>query len=516
VTQLKKLTMFGLLWLAFGQQVHAESWIRGETPHFVVYSNIDAASTRSYLEQLESFKYLAELILGSDPKSDIASARFTIYLLDKQASLRTVRPTFNQNIGGVYLHCVEGALAFGYRPQSYDIGAPDYGLFILQHEYAHHLMFSRMRRFYPSWYVEGFADYLGETNMRRGTFVVGARSEQRTNQLVNGPPWIDFNVLLDPVQLIATAQRGELNGLQFYAQSWLLTHYMLADSARTQAFNTYFDHIGRGESAISSFESTTGIAVAQLPGKVRAHLRKLPGLRVTIPDLPEASAKLENLPRDQGDYLLEAAVLQTCPGEERGKELTQQLRGMRAKHVNDSRFRVELSRAELLFGDPQAGRSELESLAQSKDWAFDVAYLLGRSYFEEAQRNASQREALLDKAAEQFLKAYQIDKRHPATLYFLSRSLDTSAAPSKSVINAGTAAAVLAPSVADYALHAATISLRTGDRDTAIRVMQPFASDPHNLDYGARVSAFITEMKAGKDVPSLMTALMALQVPKAK
>src|SRR6185369_1981757 len=106
----------------------------------------------------------------------------------------------------------------------------------------------------------------------------------------------------------------------------------LADSARTQAFNTYFDRIGRGEDGAVSFQSATGLTPAQLRTELNAYRRKYSALRVKVPDLPGATFTVTRLPKEQGDYLLEAAALQTCPKEPYGKKLVEQFRAMRAKH----------------------------------------------------------------------------------------------------------------------------------------------------------------------------------------
>ena len=47
----------------------AKPWLRGESEHFVLYSNLGQADTRNYLRQLEAFNYLSNLLLGTDPKS---------------------------------------------------------------------------------------------------------------------------------------------------------------------------------------------------------------------------------------------------------------------------------------------------------------------------------------------------------------------------------------------------------------------------------------------------------------
>jgi hypothetical protein len=495
--------------LACGQGARADTWYRAETPHFNVYSNIDAAETRQHLEQLEAFKYLAGLLLGTGAKDTAASAKFTIYLFDNPDLLRTIRPGANRDIAGFYLRCVERSQAFVHAPQWFG-AETDYGLRVLLHEYAHHLMFSRMRRFYPSWYVEGFADYLSVTRLREGGFQVGDSHDWRV-PVLQGDRWLDMEILLDPKRLTEAVKKGRVDPFKFYAQSWLLAHYMLADSARTQAFNGYFDRIGRGEDGVKSFEAATGMTPAQLRTTLNSYRRKYSALLVQVPNLPDANITLTRLPREEGNYLLEAAALQTCPDEKYGRKLTEKFRALHARLPDDVRLRIERSRAELLFGDPKVARTELEALARSDASSFDVAYLLGRSYLDEARDDTEEHIVLRNKAGEQFLKAYALDKLDAANLYFLSRSLDSGGVPTKGVVNAATAAAVLAPSVSAYAINAAMINLRAGDRPTAMRVLQPFANHPHRLRFAAQVSALIDAIRANEEAVSLIKKIGNLE-----
>jgi hypothetical protein len=487
---------------------HAATWLRGETSHFVVYSDISESGTRDYLEQLEAFKYLAELMLGTNAKSAVSEAKFTVYLFDNQDLLKTVRPDFNRYIAGVYMHCVEGAEAFSYRPVQWGLGQPDFGLMILLHEYAHHVMYSHMRRFYPAWYVEGFADYLSTVTLRRGVFTVGGNNKMRSDQLSADRSWIDFRLLLDPKSYLEAAEQGQLDALQFYAQSWILTHFMLADSRRTEAFNKYFDAISRGEDAIGSFESATGVPLPKLAGVVRNHWRKLPGLKVTVPNLPEAEISISPLPKSQSDFIMEAAAVRTCPDNDYGTQLLQSLRAMGKEHASDMPFQIALGRAEVLYGDPHQARTALESALASGQDDFDAAYVLGRSYYQEALKGGDERGALMSAARQYFAQAYRLNKLDAPTLYYLSRTLtDDGATPSQSIVNASTGAALLAPGVSDYAINAAVMNMRAGNRQTAVRIMQPFASDPHNPKYAARVASMIEAIEAGKTLAEVIEAL---------
>jgi hypothetical protein len=501
-----------ILLLGLIPYAHADTWYRAESANFLIYSNIDAAETRAYLEHLEAFKYLADLLLGNNPKDRAATSRFTIYLVDTPDHFRTVVPKISRYVGGFYDTCIEGAQAFVFAPQWF--GAQmDFGLQVLLHEYSHHLMFSRMRRFYPSWYVEGFAEYLGSTKLQNGYYLVGVRQDERAAQLSSSDRWVNYEVMLDPKRFTAEVKKKQVNAFQYYAQSWITAHYMLSDPARTQALNSYFDRIGHGEDGSEAFKAATGLTPAQLRAEINTYRRKYSALQVKVPAMPDSPITVDRLPNERADYLIEAAALRTCPKKKHGAKLTEKLRALHAKRPGDLGLSLELSRAELLFGDAKAARAELESLVAKDPSSFDAHYLLGRSYYLDADGESAEALDKRNKASTQFLEAYKLDKGQAPNLYYLSISMDTGGTPSKSVVNAGTAAATLAPSVPEYALHAALVNLRAGDKNTAIRTLQPFANNPHKLEYAAQVAALIHELGETEVMSEAITKLEKLGLP---
>jgi predicted Zn-dependent protease len=505
-----------ILLLGFTPYAHADTWFRAESPNFRIYSNIDAADTRAYLEQLEAFKYLADLLLGNNAKDRATVTRFTIYLVDSPDHFKKVVPDVSRYVAGFYKTCIEGAQAFVFAPQWY--GAEmNHGLRILLHEYSHHLMYSRMRRFYPSWYVEGFAEYLGSTKMQNGYYLVGVRQDGRAEYLNSSTRWLDYDVMLDPKRFAAAVKKKQVNAFQYYAQSWITAHYMLSDSARAQALNAYFDRIARGEDGSEAFQAATGMTTSQLRNEINAYRRKYAALQVKVPQMPPSAITVDRLSNDKGDYLIEAAALRACPKKEYGAKLTERLRALRAKRPDDLDLRLELSRAELLFGDAKTARAELETLVTQNPSSFDAHYLLGRSYYQDADGKSAEHIDNRSKASTHFLEAYKLDKGHAPNLYYLSVSLDmgldSDDTPSKSVVNAGTGAATLAPSVPEYALHAALVNLRAGDKNTAIRALQPFANNPHKLEYAAQVAALINELGETEALSDAITKLEKLGLP---
>jgi hypothetical protein len=501
-----------ILLLGFSQYANADTWYRAESPNFRIYSNIDAAETRAYLEQLEAFKYLADLLLGNNPKDRVSVSRFTLYLVDSPDHFKTVVPDIGRYVGGFYKTCIEGAQAFVFAPQSF--GAEmNFGLRILLHEYSHHLMYSRMRRFYPSWYVEGFAEYFGSTKLQDGYYLVGVRQDERAARLNSSSRWLDYDVMLDPKRFAAAVKNKRVEGFQYYAQSWITAHYMLSDSARAQALNSYFDRIVRGEDGSEAFKAATGMTTSQLRSEINSYRRKYSALQVKVPEMPPSTITVDRLTNEKGDYLIEAAALRACPKKKYGAKLTERLRALSAKRPGDLDLRLELSRAELLFGDAKAARTELESLVAKNSVSFDAHYLLGRSYYQDADGESAEHIDNRSKASAHFLEAYKLDNGDAPNLYYLSISMDMGDAPSKSVVNASTGAAMLAPSVPEYALRAALVNLRAGDKNTAIRALQPFANNPHKLDYAAQVAALINELVETEVISEAISKLEKLGLP---
>lgn len=504
-----------ILLILFTSSAQADTWYRAESPNFRIYSNIDAPETRAHVEQLEAFKYLADLLLGNNPKDRTSASRFTIYLVDSPDHFKTVVPKIGRYVGGFYNTCIEGSHAFVFAPQSY--GAQmDFGLNILLHEYSHHLMFSRMRRFYPSWYVEGFAEYLAGTRLQNGYYLVGVRQDQRAAQLTASDRWLDYDVMLDPKRFTAAVKKKQVNTFQYYAQSWITAHYMLSDSTRAKALNAYFDRVARGEDGSEALKAASGMTTSELRKEINSYRRKYSALQVKVPELPDSPITVDRLPRERGDYLIEAAALRGCPDKKHGVKLLKELRALRSKRPGEVGLLLEVSRAELLFGDAKAARAELESLVAKDPSSFDAHYLLGRSYLQDAIGASPEHIENRSKASAQFLEAYMLDKGHAPNLYYLSISMDTDGTPSKSVVNAGTAAATLAPSVPEYAMHAALVNLRAGDKSAAIRVLQPFANNPHELDYAAQVAALISELGETEDMSEAISKLEKLGLPPKK
>ncbi|MCS0615384.1 hypothetical protein NX783_21815, partial [Massilia kyonggiensis] len=88
--------------------------MRAESEHFVVTSSTTEAKTVSYVQKLEAFRTLTNMLLTGAGGN--TQAKFRIYLLDDPEQMKVVRPNFADNVDGVYFHCGEGSIAYAKAP----------------------------------------------------------------------------------------------------------------------------------------------------------------------------------------------------------------------------------------------------------------------------------------------------------------------------------------------------------------------------------------------------------------
>jgi len=481
-------------------------WIAAQSDHFAVFSDAGEAQVRDYVGQLEAFREAALLMLGADTAGVRAQSRFDIVLLRRPQDISLVRPEFSEkNTGGVYFQCAEGALAYAtLRPKWRDGSDP--GLEVLLHEYAHRLMFQYARISYPAWYVEGFAEYMAGAQVGDGRASIGEPPAGRVQTLAR--PWTPYEELLNSRGLKRGSVTDDTDQLgRFYAQSWLLAHYMLSDSGRTQKFNAYFQRLAAGEDAVAAFETATGIALTGLPRLLKRHLEDMPFVRVPVHPMPASAVKVEALPEEAGDVLMSASLLKTCPPKPQGQAILETLRTRKKEHTGGTAFAVALARAELLFGDAQAALDGLQPVVQADDSSFEAHHLLARALKRSAEAlDGEARREKLGQSRAEFFKAYRLKKNDAPNLYHMAQTLMLDGDDANR-LNAARGARAMEPTVGDYAAYEAWLDIDAGDRERAAAALAPLASNTHDPQGAARMRRAIEAIRAGKSRPEV-TRLM--------
>ena len=485
----------------------ADTWIKAESDHFVIYSNAPEKKTRAYVKKIEAFRTLTNMLLGSDGGPQV---KFDIYLLSLPDQMLSVRPSFSKNVAGVYMSCGEGSIAYAATQDTGDMFEDqDQSLVVLFHEYSHYVMFQHAKSYYPTWYVEGFADYLSTADPVKGTITIGEESKMRTWTL-GEDRWISFAKVLNPDFGFAGDKSNDQWEIgSFYAQSWLLTHYMLSDPARAKALNAYFALVAGGGDPIKSWESATGLKVADLHTTLERYRSKMFYLKLPVADYADSGIQVTKLPAELSDLQLNRSLLATCMPQDQGKAVLDKLTAQKAALGGNIDFRLSLARAQLLFGKPEDAETDLGALVDAAPDNFEANYLLGRVYLKESDTAKGQeRNDLIDAARGFFLAAYKINKLNAPNFYYLARSFSNKPGfPDQNAVNAANGAHVLAPGVPDYAVFAAFTNLATGKRDEAVALLTPFVSDPHDRKSAERFQKAIDAIKAGKTTNQVMSLL---------
>ncbi len=489
-----------LITAALSLPAQAGNWIRLESDHFTITTDGPERRTREAIRQLEAFRSLSLQLLGADATSARAQVKFDIFMLRRKYEMQRVRPEFHEQVAGVYFHCREGSAAYAEMENGMLANGMDTTLDVVRHEYSHHLMYQYARTYYPMWYVEGFAEFLSTASAEDGRISLGEPPVGRMPTLRSQVGWIDYADVLKPTFKYAGASNANIPLIQgFYAQSWLLTHYMLTNGERARKLNAYFERLGKGEDPIAAFEPSTGIPGAKLPSILWNYLDEMNAFRIPAVDPDPASIKVTALPDSANDYLLNAALLKTCVGKPQGEAILQQLRTADANAKSaPQELRLARARAEILFGDAKTALDALDGHAAEDEASFEAHYLRGRALWGIAQAlKGDEQTGQIREAKSEFLKAYKLRKLDAPNLYFMAQAMVREGV-NNNVVNAMRGARALEPNVYDYAIGEAFVDVEVGDRDKAVSALAPLASEPHDQAAAAKARTTIEAIKAGK------------------
>jgi tetratricopeptide (TPR) repeat protein len=229
-------------------------WREVTTDHFIVYSEEPAAAVAAYAEKLERFDLALRRLHGMKEEVPPASAKLTVYVLPGPEAVSDMYGRKGGSIGGFYVPHARGAIAFTPRP-SRQGGRGDFtGQLILLHEYAHHFMLSNFSAAFPSWYVEGFAEFAGTAEFNEdGSVVIGRPPQFRAQSIHGRTTSLTVSEMVQPNRRYTDTERAEL-----YGRGWLLTHYLNFHAARKGQLGTYIRSLNAGKDPVAAAKETFG------------------------------------------------------------------------------------------------------------------------------------------------------------------------------------------------------------------------------------------------------------------
>ncbi len=476
-----------LVVLCFSTAASAE-WRIAETKHFRVYSDGSEKALVAYARQLERFDWLLRLMTGAGVDREMPP--LDIYMVRSQSRLRTLA-NLPRDVGGFYQASATGTAAFSVRVNDAD----DTALDILLHEYAHHFMMFHFPYVYPSWYVEGFAEYFSTADVKTDNMTMGLASPNRASWLAYGN-WVDIRALLTADAW--SMKRGN-DVAMFYAQAWLATHYLLRDPQRSQQLSAYLKRLSEGESLEAAFEPAFGIDMKTFDRQLSKYMKgKVTYTKMALKPgyAPDAMASVRVLPASADAMLLPYAMLKARSGYgETADTLIAGLRRDVQKYPGDAWAAEIMAAAEAEFGDAARGRALLEPLLKARPDDAELNYLMGRSYMRSADDGGDE-EANHALARRNFARAFKARPKHYQTLYNYVRAQPDPRRPD--VLDVLGEARRLAPQVGEINIGLASLLVETGDFAGAQTILTAMTMDPHSPP-SEYVVELLQRARAGRD-----------------
>lgn len=340
-------------------------WLRAESPRFIVYSDRGESVLREYVIQMETFDSLLRARHGL-PETGAPPRKLPIYLVRDRDDLQRTWHKAGEAVAGYYSPGSADTFAVAVLE-----GADDDSVTI-KHEYTHHFMLQNFPGAYPAWMVEGYAEYYSMTRIRGAFVEVGRVNDWRSSDLRDGA-WLKIADVLSN-----TRGAGSRNWSDFYAESWLLTHYLMSDPARFQQFRAYASAVGKGADPVAAMTQATGLSIDALDQALRKYMNT--GLAYTQykrTDFSVPAITVTALPPSADALLLDRLQLVAHYYKDTNAGYLPMIRSKAAKFPNDQLATLALGQAELELGDAVSGQAVLEAWIKSHPTDAEAMFVLG-------------------------------------------------------------------------------------------------------------------------------------------
>lgn len=346
--------LLALALIAVTPAAASAEWRRAESQHFIVYSDGSERSLRDYSAKLERFDALLTSRFGG---ARAEARRLPVYLVADARALRVAVPGLPAGIAGYYSTGENDVFAVLVRGESDDI---------LLHEYSHHVMARAGDVPYPGWLREGFAEYFATATVTVGGQASFGLPNPGRMYALQQTRWLPMDAVLRADGSLGI--EGETGRGMYYAQSWALTHWLLADASRIRNLSAYVTAVNGGRDPVEVWQAIFAMTPEQLGAELRAYVRgRLSYAKVDLPPISPVITVSPLSPAADAVLLPMINARSWNTAEIDGPALLATLRTAAARFPGDSMALVGLGRAEKRWGDAAAAETALTRALELED-----------------------------------------------------------------------------------------------------------------------------------------------------
>ncbi len=516
-TCIRAFAVVAALFAACAAGPAAAEWRRAETAHFIVYGDVSERTIRLYAQKVERFDALLRAYYPIEVDHEIP--KLEIFIAEGRRDMERAYPGIGGSVGGYYspnssrIHAVVDTEAIS-------------GDVVLFHEYAHHFMFQMRANAYPSWFVEGFAEYYATADVRPDRIQFGRHHPGRMNSLSQGAnTW----ARMEDVLTWRYTASGRYRASSYYAQAWAMTHYFMSTPERIRMLGQYLGAVVRGEESVAAMEAATGRTAAQLQNDVRLYLTGSINVLTPQIDIPEPAVVVTTLSPAESDMAWLDLRLDRTPVKQEPEDddgLTRKSEAQKAREAREeAEHRAELIRsafaaAERHPGDRMAMLVEARAhrLTDDLEAAFTALEpLLGEGSTDAAALRLAG--AILLDIAEKESDPSAATGRRRAAMGYLARALDADPMdfriylglnrarqgqggyPTDNDISTLEVAMALAPQSFDVRLRLGHAYMARSLNEAAVTTLLPVANSPHRSSQTRQAREMIAAAR-GEVVPT--------------
>ncbi|HTL16990.1 MAG TPA: tetratricopeptide repeat protein [Patescibacteria group bacterium] len=252
-----------------GQQLSllTNRWFEARTSHFRTYSCGATQQVAKLTARLEQFRTAYEALAGN---LAVASPPIEVLALPDHKSLEHFVPLYQgrpMNLSGFFHRDSDENLIVLSLAES-GAGALD----TIFHEYSH-LLLRRNQQIWPMWLIEGMADIYATFEVRDDHGIRLGKPQAIYLQLLSNQPMMPLSALFSVSHDSPEYNERERQGI-FYAESWLLTHYlMIGNPARRAGLGELSNLLRRGQTLEQAFTNAFRMPLAAMQQELTRYLR---------------------------------------------------------------------------------------------------------------------------------------------------------------------------------------------------------------------------------------------------
>ena len=476
-----------LLMLACANPIYERPWIEVETPNFQISSAMSESKTVQLAIDLEWFRALVDRITNA---SQIRSPIPThIIAFNRESEFRPFRDDAS----------VKGYFHPGLR--SNDVAIVNNRVIdtkrVILHEYVHFLLRNTTSIQYPTWYDEGFAEFLSTAVAHKDKIVIGAVPKDRISTF-------KYSALIPISKIISARSLGDLGRRDqdmFYAQSWALVHYLHLGRGGPKnvgpEIERYLEVVESGLDDDAAFEDAFGQSTTTMDRELRRYLEggvKVAGLPVGALEFERPTPSVKRLPADVVATKLGqlSLLIGNSAGAQRLFESGVALNPLNARAqagLGDAyKFQNQWDRAAPHFDrslelDPEGALTQL-----------DYAEYLHDKALREDMRD--ERSTLLRAARRHYVKSQKLDPEIPETYAMYGRTFLAAGEDASLGVDTIEHANGLLPSNVVALALLAEAYVATARMDDARQIVNRLIAWSHGGDRSSRVDEVLDEMVA--------------------